>query len=41
MINKPVWMISQHNRPSKRPAPPGLWVLFGLVVVGIVLEVLL
>ena len=41
MSNKNLFMRDQKNRPAKRPAPRGLWVLFGLVVVGIVLEVVL
>lgn len=41
MYSENLFMRSQHKRPSKRPAPRGLWVLFGLVVVGIVLEVVL
>jgi hypothetical protein len=41
MINKPVWMIDQKNRPAKRPAPRGLWILVGFAAVFIVLEVVL
>ena len=38
MYKENLFMIDQKNRPSKRPAPRGLWVLLGLVVVGIVLD---
>jgi hypothetical protein len=41
MYNKKNFMTDQKSRPSRRPAPRGVWVLVGLVVVGIVFEVVL
>jgi hypothetical protein len=41
MYKDNLFMTEQKRRPAKRPAPRGLWVLVGLAVVFIALEVVL